>query len=192
MKKIMLMTALFLGFVAANAQTAKIGYLNYASVILDLPDYKKAEDSLRKYSAELEKGLMDITKEYEEVRTKMQNRMSGPDAKSPNTQRMVEIDNQNLQKLELAYQEMQKEIEGNLAQRQEDLMKPMREKIDQAIEAVAKEKGFTMALDASVVLYKRDTDDIENFVRTKLKVITKEESEKKRKENTDLRQTFGQ
>jgi len=164
-----------------NAQSVKIGYLNYSSVVLDLPEYKTMNDSLMSYYLGLQEDLKKIEDDYLKKQTELSKKIESGEQ----NKRLIELEQYALEQLQQIYQYQQRENEEKLANKQEELLAPLRKKVDEAIEAIAKEKGYTMILDASVLHYKREAEDIENLVRTKLKLISKEESEKKRKEGGD-------
>jgi len=176
-KKTVLLIALFATAFTSNSQAVKIGYLNYGSVIFDLPEYKKMNDSLMNYYLEIQEVLKEIEDRYLRKQSEIDKMVK--EGKNP---RIVELTQLELQQLQQLYQLEQRDMEEKVAKKEQELIEPLKNKVDKAIEAVSKEKGFTMVLDASSILYKRDMDDIENLVRSNLKLITKEESEKKRKE----------
>jgi len=176
-KKTVLLIALFATAFTSNSQAVKIGYLNYGSVIFDLPEYKKMNDSLMNYYLEIQEVLKEIEDRYLRKQSEIDKMVK--EGKNP---RIVELTQIELQQLQQLYQLEQRDMEEKVAQKEQELLDPLKSKVDKAIEAVSKEKGITMVFDSSTLLYKRDMDDIENLVRANLKLITKEESEKKRKE----------
>lgn len=179
-KKTVLLLALFVTASIGNSQATKIGYLNYGSVIFDLPEYKKMNDSLMNYYLEMQEVLKDIEEKYLRKQAEIDKLIK--EGKNP---RIIELEQYQLQQYQQMYQLEQRDMEEKVAKKEQELLDPLKKKVDAAIEAVSKEKGFTMVLDASTILYKRDMDDIENLVRANLKLITKEESEKKRKESVE-------
>ncbi|WP_196593182.1 OmpH family outer membrane protein [Pectinatus sottacetonis] len=65
--------------------------------------------------------------------------------------------------------ELFEKINAQVETRQEELLKPIREKIKKAVEAVAKEKGLDTIVDASVIIY--GGQDITKDVIEKLKTM---------------------
>lgn len=162
----------------AFAQNVKIGYLDYASIIYDMPEFKEYTDSLEKISIELDNKLETYKAEYMENAEKLEQLRNSP---NPNNS-LIELKEGNLIRIQQIYQKTMQDNQRILQMKEMELQKPLRAKLDKAIEEVSKEKGFTMVLDVNVVYFKRDSDDVEDLVRTKLKVISKAESEKKREE----------
>jgi outer membrane protein len=178
LKTIGLSVALLAFLAPTQAQTVKIGYINYGNIVIDLPEYKKMNDSLMSYYLELQEVLKEIEEMYMSKQADLEKAVKAN--KSP---AVIELEQNSLKRIEMQYRDEERAMEEKLAAKERDLLKPLQAKVDEAIEAIAKEKGFTMILDLAVIRYKRDTDDVENLVRAKLKIITKEESEKKRKDN---------
>lgn len=180
-KRAMVFVLMMASFYGVKAQTMKIGYLNYSNVVLDLPEYKTMNDSLMSFYLKLQEDLKKIEDDYIAKQTELNKKIEAGNQ----NKRLIELEQYALDQLQQIYQFQQKENEEKLANKQEELLLPLRKKVDDAIDAVAKDKGFSMVIDASVLHFKRDADDIENLVRAKLKLMTKEESEKKRKEGAN-------
>lgn len=178
LKTLAIISFMVFGMSSAVAQAAKIGYLNYESLIYDLPEFKSYNDSLESYTIYLEKKMDQIKETYNEQFAKVERIKK---EKNPNLE-LLELAMDNLQRTQQLYQIEMNRNQLKLQQKEQDFLEPLKKIVDDAVEAVAKEKGFTMVLDANTIVYKRDLDDIEDLVRTKLKVINKKESEKKRKE----------
>ncbi|MBB5336136.1 OmpH family outer membrane protein [Pectinatus brassicae] len=68
-----------------------------------------------------------------------------------------------------AKRELFNKMNQQMAQRQDELIKPIREKLQKAIEAVAKEKGLEVILDSSVVVY--GGEDVTKAVMAKLQAM---------------------
>jgi outer membrane protein len=178
LKTLAIISFMVFGMSSAVAQATKIGYLNYESLIYDLPEFKSYNDSLEAYTVYLEKKMDQIKETYNEQYAKVERIKK---EKNPNLE-LLELAMDNLQRTQQLYQIEMNRNQLKLQQKEQDFLEPLKKIVDDAVEAVAKEKGFTMVLDANTIVYKRDLDDIEDLVRTKLKVINKKESEKKRKE----------
>jgi outer membrane protein len=178
LKTLAIISFMVFGMTSAVAQATKIGYLNYESLIYDLPEFKSYNDSLEAYTVYLEKKMDQIKETYNEQYAKVERIKK---EKNPNLE-LLELAMDNLQRTQQLYQIEMNRNQLKLQQKEQDFLEPLKKIVDDAVEAVAKEKGFTMVLDANTIVYKRDLDDIEDLVRTKLKVINKKESEKKRKE----------
>ena len=64
-----------------------------------------------------------------------------------------QFDSQSAEMEEAERVELQQKLSQQLAQRDEELMIPVREKVRKAVEATAKEKGVKMVIEAGTVLF---------------------------------------
>ena len=158
----LLVLALGIGF-GANAQTQKIGYVDSQPIIDMMPENSKIQQDLQAYYSELQAELQAMATEY-------QNKMRDYEA---NSATMSNILRQSKEKeiidLQGRIQEFQANAESDFAAKQEELSKPMLDKIKNAIDAVVKEKGLTYVFEKTVILSIGDSGiDITADVKRKL------------------------
>lgn len=130
-----------------SAQTVKIGVVDTQTIIPDLPAYKDAQTKLgdvsKKYETEYNKLRDEAQKKFEEFQNLPQDT---PEAVKERRAKELDEFSQKLQEFEqMAQQDIQKQ--------QQDLMVPLYNSIQQAIQSVAKEGGFTIVQDAQALLY---------------------------------------
>ena len=174
-KVFLTLSALCLVAVATNAQSTslKIGYTNVDYILSKLPEAKQIETELKTHEEQLGAQLQAKMKEFEE---KYKTFMETQETLTP----VVRNDKQNeLQTLQTNIQKFQQEAEKSLQQKQVELLKPAYEKIQNSIDQVAKENGFThiFSNDAGgvpILLYATEQDDISNLVLANLGVTTAE------------------
>ncbi len=136
--------ALFVALIAtgAMAQTAKFGHVHSSYVMSKMPEYKKAMKQLTvldsTYNLELEKLAVEINKKVDEY-----NR----DTISP--QVIKETKAEEIQGLQIRAQQFQQRIEQDMQQQQAILFSPVRDKLLNAINAIAKEKELIYVFDIS-------------------------------------------
>ncbi len=162
---------LFAGF-GLQAQTAlKIGYTNVDFILQSLPAAKDIQTKLSTEKAQYDKianeKIAEFQKSYEDYQKNM-NSMSAvirADREKSLTNKNNEI------------QEFQQNSEVALGRKQQELLAPVMDKIQKAIEDVAKEAGYTYVFNsdagyqsAVVVLVAPDSDNITNLVLKKLGV----------------------
>ena len=132
--------ALFVMSGVANAQV-KIAHVNTAEILDAMPDKATAEKSLEKYYGELQSQLETMAKEYQ---TKMQDYEA-------NQATMSNLVKQSKEKeiidLQTRIQQFQSNAEGEFEAKRAELLKPILDKIQNAINTVGKEKGSTYVLD---------------------------------------------
>ena len=132
--------ALFMMSGVVNAQV-KIAHVNTAEILDAMPDKAKAEKSLEKYYGELQSQLETMAKEYQ---TKMQDYEANQATMSNLVKQSKE---KEIVDLQTRIQQFQVNAENEFEGKRAELLKPMLDKIQNAINAVGKEKGYTYVLD---------------------------------------------
>lgn len=156
-------------FIAAPqfAAAQKIAHINRDSLIRIMPDYQVIKDSLAHQQIALETQANSMLLEYQR---KKRERDSLEGKKSP---LILAVMDNDLAALEQRYMDFAQLADQELLNLQVALITPLMKKVDDAIAAVAKEKGYAYVLDSSEgsnVLYSRPEDDIFLAVCAKLKV----------------------
>ena len=156
--------ALFVMSVMANAQV-KLAHVNTAEILDVMPDKATAEKSLEKYYGELQSQLEAMAKEYQ---TKMQDYEA-------NQATMSNLVKQSKEKeiidLQTRIQQFQANAENEFESKRAELLKPILDKIQNAINTVGKEKGYTYVLDlatGAAVYVGTDAVDCTKDVKAKL------------------------
>ena len=151
------------------AQKGKIGYCNVDYILAYLPDTKEAESSLKTYQAQLDNQYQAKLKDFQ---TKYQAYEKGQ-ATMPAS---IKADKEKeLQDLNARIESFSRNAEADLQKKQVELMQPIFDKINNAIENVAKENGYEYILNAnssgvSIVLYAPEQNNVSNLVLKKLGV----------------------
>ena len=159
---VLLVLALGIGF-GANAQGTKIGYVDSQVIIDMMPESAKIQQDLQAYYSELQAQLQAMATEY-------QNKMRDYEA---NSATMSNILRQSKEKeivdLQGRIQEFQAGAEADLAAKQDELSKPMLDKIKKAIDEVVKAKGLAYVFEKTVILSIGDSAiDVTADVKAKL------------------------
>lgn len=165
MKKLVLTLACgFLFGAAAFAQAPKFGYVNSQELLQVMPEITKAEADLKVFAKTYQDQLETMSKEFEK---KVQEYQGG--AKTM-TDAVKEVKEKELQDLQARIESTNQSAQQKVAQKKEDLYKPILEKADKAIKDVAKEKGYDYVFDASggILLFAKESDNILTLVKTKL------------------------
>lgn len=149
----------------ANAQTVKIAHVNTNEVMNAMPEKSKAEKNLEKYYNELQDQLKVM---YTEYQTKLQEYQANAETMSNLVKQSKEKELVDLESRITAFQaNAEEEFEGKRA----ELLAPLLEKIQNAINSVGKEKGYTYILDVATgaaVYIGTDAIDVTKDVKTKL------------------------
>ena len=165
-KVLFLGIALFVMGGVASAQV-KIAHVNTAAILNAMPEKAKAEKSLEKYYGELQSQLQTMATEY-------QNKMQDYEA---NVATMSNLVKQSKEKeivdIQNRIQQFQANAEQEFESKRGELLAPILDKIQNAINAVGKEKGYTYILDLATgaAVYVGDAaTDITKDVKAKLGV----------------------
>ena len=163
-KVMFLAVALFVMSGVANAQV-KIAHVSTAEILDAMPDKATAEKNLETYYGELDKQLQAMATEYQ---TKLQEYQANEATMSNLVKQSKEkeiIDIQN------RIQQFQANAEQEFDAKRAELLQPILEKIQNAINAVGKEKGYTYIIDTATgaaVYIGTDAVDATKDVKAKL------------------------
>ncbi len=171
MKRVLVIAVLMLTiFSAAVAQTT--GYVNTETILSKMPEFIQAQQQLERLTSQYELQLQEEISVIEGLFARYQEEK----ARLNDMQRNAR-ENEIITK-ERAVKEKQAEIfgqEGVIAERTRQLLDPIREVVQQAIDAVAKENGYTMIFDAATVqgiIYTDTKADITDKVVARLGLTT--------------------
>jgi outer membrane protein len=163
-KVLFLGVALFVMSGVAQAQV-KIAHVNTAEILDVMPDKAKAESDLEKYYGELQNQLQAMAKEYQ---TKMQDYQANQATMSNLVKQSKE---KEIVDLETRITQFQANAEQEFESKRAELLKPILDKIQNAINLVGKEKGYTYVLDlatGATVYVGTDAIDCTKDVKAKL------------------------
>lgn len=166
--------ALLLAVVCTGASAQmKIGYINSEAILQALPeaiDAQKSIDNLTaQWEAELQKMQADWKKKFDEYDKK----------KLILTEQVRADQERELRELDQAiadYRTKKFGPNGELFQKQNEVMKPIQNKIFQVLEGIAKEDGFDYVFDRSgeiLLLYANDKYDLTQRVLSKMQTFGK-------------------
>jgi outer membrane protein len=158
---ILAVLAISLGLQAQNP--VKLGHLNTQELLLLMPERADAEAKLNTLSTQLEGRLKVLSTEYQ---SKIQGFQALP-ADTP--QSTVEDMRGEIVAMEKRITDFRTNAQNDLGNKEDELVQPMIEKLQKAIDAVGAENGFTYIFDLSAgsVVY-QNSDDITALVKTKL------------------------
>ncbi len=164
MRKLVLLAVFGLITFASQAQTAtKVGYADVDYIFSQMPEAKQIEAELKSMEAQL-KGQIEakIKKFQTELADYQKNGAAMIDAVRQNTERELTQQQQNIEKL-------QQDAQTTIQNKNTQMMTPVYDKVGKAIEAVAKENGFSFILNQQiggldVILYGDDKMDISDLV----------------------------
>lgn len=150
--------------VAVSAQ--KFGYINSQELIQQIPQVKEANAELETIKAQYEKQGQDKV-------TALQTKYAALERKQAQGEispKQLETEAAFLEQERIEIAKFQQDIQQKLVEKSETLLKPIRDRIQTAIDDVAKENGYTYIFDQSmgILLYADDATDVSAQVKAKL------------------------
>jgi len=149
----------------ASAQDLKFGHINVQKLIAELPAKQAADKELQSEAQKLQSQLQVMSQELDE---KYANYMAQRDSMS---QLIRSTREKEIQDYDQRIQNFNKLAQQSLSQKEQELLQPIIEKVEKAIQAVGEEEGFIYIFDLSsqVILYNSDQSvDCEDMVKAKL------------------------
>ena len=169
MKKYFFLIALFLVSFAANAQS-RIGYVDSDAIMDNLPD---AQDARQKLDALIQEWQGDLTKLENAWKSKFDDYEKRKLIMTQQVRAEVEDSLVKMEKQISEFREKKFGTNGELFQKQEEIMKPIQNKVFAAIKLVAEDDDLDFVFDRSgdiMLLYAKDEYDITAKVLARLKL----------------------
>ena len=171
MKNLLLVSVLFIAFFAAssNAQL-KIGYVDSDSIMDKFPD---AQDARQKLDAIIQEWQTELTKIESNWKTKYDDYEKRKLIMSDQTRAEMESELIKLEQQVGEYRDKKFGTSGELFQKQDEIMKPVQNKVFTAINDVAKDEELDFIFDRSgdvMLLFAKDEYDVTALVLEKLKL----------------------
>ena len=161
--KISLMAIILFSAGLVQAQTLKFAHIDSQALIQTMPETAAAQKALQEQAKGLEDQLSDMQKEFQ---TKLADYTQKSDSLTDIVRQAKEEDLRNLQE---RIQSFNSSAQQKLQQKQSELMQPVFDKANKAIEEVAKQQGVIYVFDSNAVLYKSNASiDLLPLVKTKL------------------------
>lgn len=167
MKKIIFILALTLS-AAWNMSAQKFGYVDTKYILSHMPEYKQAQDEVNKLSAQWQK---EIEAKYESIE-KMEKAYQAE--KILLTEEMRKKRESDIEAKRQEAKDMQKQkfgVDGELFKKREELIKPIQDRIYEAIQQVAEQKSLMVIFDKanhSNLLYTNPKSDLSDQVLKKM------------------------
>jgi len=145
----------------------KYGHLNYGNLLTYVPEVKSGDTKLETYRNQLVKQGQDRLNKWQKDVEAFQKRAEAGEL----TGLQMKQTEEKLAKEQQAIAALEQEVIQKVAAKRNEILKPILDKIDDAIKAVGKENGYSMIFDTSIynfVLSAEDSDDVMPLVKAKL------------------------
>ena len=151
-------------FASLQANAQKIGYINTEKILSVIPEYKSAQDQLenlsRQYSQKIESEYARIETMYQSYQQQKANLSA---------QARIQKENEIISR-EKTVKELQKSYfgqDGLMQKKSEELLNPLKERVDAAVKKIADNGNFMIIFDVSImqgVAYANESDDLSGLV----------------------------
>lgn len=165
MKKLKVLTVAISLLIAGNTMAQKIGYIDAETILYLMPEVGKIDSLVRIYQVDT------VAKEYSSLIQTYQYKDSIlKDSVHPAPPAVKEQIRKELAELLPTLQNWQQIGQEAVQNKQNQLLAPVMKRINDAINAVAKEKGYTYVLSRETVLVAPDADNMMQAVAKKLNI----------------------
>lgn len=168
MKKFSYVMLLLIAFVIPSSAQMKIGYINSEAIMQQLPEAQDAQKQLDAIST-------DWQTELTKMQADLQHRFEDYDKKklvmSDKRRAEIEKELQDLERKMVDYRTAKFGANGELFSKQNELMKPVQDKLFKAVKDIADEGGYDYVFDKSsttLLMYSNEKNDLTSKVLAKL------------------------
>jgi len=161
-KRLLLILVCGIGMISLHAQSQKYGHVNSAEILQLMPGVDSIPIKLKNFQNELQATYNELVEEFQRKK-EIFDKEGGFWSAS-----VRQLREKELADLQNSIQEFQYNVQDDLEQKQFDLIKPFQDKIQQAINDVAKESGYIYIFDTQILLYSDGGQDVTPLVKKKL------------------------
>lgn len=167
--KISLLAVAFLTLSMNSVFAQKYGHMNSGTILSELPETKAADTQLRTYQEQLiKKGqgmAMAFEKEYTAFAKEYQDGKVTP--------AVAQAKEAEFRKKQEELQQYEQKVRADVSIKREEVFTPILKRVQDAIDVVGKENGYTMIFDTSAIannpiVFAADADDVTAKVKAKL------------------------
>ncbi len=154
-----------------SAQKFKFGYTNSQKLVEEMPETKKAQETLKALTEKHTKRFQDMQAEYQKKYQEIVENSQLVDASPEKWDELTMQDKQSeLLSLQQRMQSYEQSAQKAISDKQVELLTPITEKVQNAIKKVAEEGGYTFIFDEATLLYfaKSQVNDVTGAVKKKL------------------------
>ena len=173
MKRISVLSMFVLMFCALQASAqVKIAYFNSEAIMKQLPDAQDAQKQLDQFVADWQQELNKMQDEWKKRFDEYDKRkLIMTEQRRADTERELREMDQKI----VDYRTLKFGQNGDLFNKQNELMKPVQDRVFKAVQDVAREDGYDYVFDKSgdiLLMYANEKYDLTQKVFAKLKVVT--------------------
>lgn len=146
LKSLLFAAVLFIGATSFTSAQGKIAHINKQELIKAMPEYAVAQAEIEKlgktYEAEIQGSYKELDAKYKQYNAEAETK-----TEEENMTRMQEVEG-----MKQSLGQYQQQAQKQLQEKEFNLLKPIVEKADNAIKAVAKAQGFQYVVDEAMLI----------------------------------------
>lgn len=146
LKTLLFAAILFMGATSFTHAQSKIAHINKQELIKAMPAYAAAQAEIEKLGKTYEATIQESLKELD-TKLKQYNAEAESQTEETNMNRMQEVEG-----IKQSLGQYQQQAQKDLQEKEFNLLKPIVEKADAAIKAVAKAQGFQYVVDSAMLI----------------------------------------
>ncbi|MAJ98521.1 MAG: hypothetical protein CMD07_04525 [Flavobacteriales bacterium] len=165
MKKIILILSIFSFIFSTNLFCQnKFGHIHSEKLLMLMPETVEAEKKIQEFNKMLEEQLQTMFNEYQNKAGEFQ----ANESLMTNVVRETKL--KEIQDLEVRIQEFQQTSQQSSQDKRTEILAPILEKAQNAIDQVALENNYTYIFDIAIgsIVYGKDSNDITELVKSKM------------------------
>lgn len=143
--KLALVVAMVLGYSSLYAQ--KLGRINSQDVVTSMPEYKEAQTKLQEVAKDWQENIEAVSVEFNNKVQEFQKNMNTM------SEAVLQIKEKELNDLRTRGQELQQMAQQDLGKKEQELLAPIYEKAQTAIQTVSKAGGFLAVFESGSLIY---------------------------------------
>jgi outer membrane protein len=146
LKTLLFAAMLFIGATSFTNAQSTVAHINKQELIKAMPEYTAAQSEIEKLGKTYQTDYQISLKELD-AKLKQYNAEAGAQTQEENQRRMEEVEG-----MKQSLGQFQQQAQTDLQEKEFNLLKPIVEKADTAIKAVAKAQGFQYVLDSAMLI----------------------------------------
>lgn len=153
-----------LAFSSMHAQ--KFGHVNSTQIIVALPEVKAADSQLESYQKQLIQKGQDMVKAFETAYQAYGVKANAGELSGVQMQQ----EEAKLGQQQQAIQKYELEVQQNIAVKREEVYQPILNKVQQVVQEIGEEMGYTMIFDSGSggLIFVQESDDLMPMVKERL------------------------
>ncbi len=162
-KKILVMALVAIPMLV-QAQALKLGSVNPSEVAMLMPEYTSAQNAIKQKTEEYDKQIKPVVDEYEKLVAEYQEL-----EKSKAADNLLEAKYNQIADVQKRIQDFRQKASEDLQKDQETFMGQIQQKLNNAIQQVGAEGGYSAIIDAGTLLFRgAQIEDVTPKVKAKL------------------------